>query len=161
MFPLAPLGELGYQRNVMLIDDIKKRMFAAMKAGNTVEKEILRVAMGEITMGEARSEGGAFGDEDVRTILRKLIKSNREALEAAPTEDTKETLRQEIAVIEDFLPKSLTVDQIVAALAPVADGIRAAGGAGPAMGLAMKHLKSTGATAESKDVTAAVNQLRA
>lgn len=143
----------------MLIDDIKKRMFAAMKAGNTVEKEILRVAMGEITMGQARAEG-AFGDEEARTILRKLIKSNREALEAAPTAEAQETLREEIAVVESFLPKNLTVEQIVAELAPVADGIRSAAGAGPAMGLAMKHLKASGATVESKDVTAALSQIR-
>jgi len=30
----------------MLIDQIKARMFQAIKAGATVEKEILRVAMG-------------------------------------------------------------------------------------------------------------------
>jgi uncharacterized protein len=49
----------------------------------------------------------------------------------------------------------------VAALAPVADAIRAAGNDGQATGVAMKQLKSTGATVDGKTVAAAVKQLRA
>lgn len=144
----------------MLIDDIKKRMFSAMKAGHTVEKEILRVAVGEITTQEARGQG-TLGDDEVRGILRKLVKSNREAFEAAQDEPTRATLQQEIEVLESLLPKNLSVEQIVAALAPVQDAIRSAAGAGPATGLAMKHLKASGAVVEGKDVGEAVGRIRA
>ncbi len=144
----------------MLLDDIKKRMFSAMKAGQTVEKEILRVAVGEITTQEARGQG-ALGDDEVRGILRKLVKSNREALDAAQDESTRATLQQEIEVLESLLPKNLSVEQIVAALAPVQDAIRGAAGAGPATGLAMKHLKASGAVVEGKDVGEAVSRIRA
>ena len=34
----------------MLLEDIKAKMFQAIKAGDTVAKEILRVAVGEITL---------------------------------------------------------------------------------------------------------------
>ena len=37
-----------------LLDQIKTRMFAAMKSGNVTEREILKVAMGEITTDAAR-----------------------------------------------------------------------------------------------------------
>jgi uncharacterized protein YqeY len=144
----------------MLIDDIKKRMFAAMKSGQTVEKEILRVAVGEITTQEGRISA-ALSDDDVRGILRKLVKSCRESLETAPDAASKATLQEEISVLESLLPKNLSVEQIVLALAPVADAIRGAAAAGQATGLAMKHLKSTGATVEGKDVGEAVNRLRA
>jgi uncharacterized protein len=144
----------------MLIDDIKKRMFAAMKSGQTVEKEILRVAVGEITTQEGRISA-ALSDDDVRGILRKLVKSCRESLETAPDAAAKATLQEEISVLESLLPKNLSVEQIVEALAPVADAIRGAAAAGQATGLAMKHLKSTGATVEGKDVGEAVSRLRA
>jgi uncharacterized protein YqeY len=143
----------------MLVDEIKKRMFAAMKAGNVVEKEILRVCLGEITTAEARAEAN-FSDEQVQGVLRKLVKSNREALESAESPDARSELEQELRVLESLLPRALSVDELVGALAPVADAVRGAPGAGPAMGIAMKHLKSSGATFESRDVNEAIARIR-
>jgi uncharacterized protein YqeY len=114
-----------------LADEIKKRMFAAMKAGNTAEKEILRVATGEITMTAAR-ESRELSDED----------------------------ELEESVLLSLLPKALSVDELVAALTSVADAIRSAPGEGPAMGAAMKALKSQGITAEAKTVTQAIQKIR-
>lgn len=142
-----------------LVDQIKARMFQAMKSGNTLEKEILRVAMGEITTDAARP--GKKGDDDeAQAILKKLVKSNEESLEASQDEAAKQQLRAEIAVLSDFLPKSLGVPEIVAALAPVAEAVKAAGNDGQATGVAMKHLKTLGAVVNGKDVSAAVRQLR-
>ena len=123
----------------MLLDAIKAKMFSAMKAGNTVEKEILRVAVGEITT-EAARPGRRGSDDEVEAILRKLIKSNEESLAAGPTAEREAELRQEIGILSAFLPKSLSVDEIVAALSPVTEAVRAAGNDGQATGVAMKHL---------------------
>jgi uncharacterized protein YqeY len=143
-----------------LLDQIKARMFQAMKAGNITEKEILRVAVGEITTDAARV--GKKGDDDeTLAILKKLVKSNEESLEASQDETQKATLRAEIEVLNAFLPKSLGVPEIVAALTPVADAVKTAGNDGQATGVAMKHLKSLGAVVNGKDVSAAVRQLRA
>jgi hypothetical protein len=49
---------------------------------------------------------------------------------------------------------------VVEALAPVADAVRAAKSDGQAMGVAMKHLKTTGAVAESASVQEATRRLR-
>lgn len=142
-----------------LLDQIKARMFAAMKAGSTVEKEILRVAMGEITTDAARP-GKKGDDEEAQAILKKLVKSNEESLAASQDETQKATLRAEIEVLNGFLPKALGVPEIVAALAPVAEAVKTAGNDGQATGVAMKHLKSLGAVVNGKDVSAAVRQLR-
>ena len=142
-----------------LLEQIKARMFAAMKAGNTVEKEILRVAMGEITTDAARA-GKKGDDEEAQAILKKLVKSNEESLAASQDETQKATLRAEIEVLNGFLPKALGVPEIVAALAPVAEAVKTAGNDGQATGVAMKHLKSLGAVVNGKDVSAAVRQLR-
>ncbi|MDP3277981.1 MAG: GatB/YqeY domain-containing protein [Deltaproteobacteria bacterium] len=140
----------------MLFDDVKKRMMAAMKAHNTVEKEVLRTAIGEIT-----ATGGPTHDEIVLAVLRKLLKSNRDTLALATDETQKSTLLQEIAVIQDFLPKAMDPAMMVDVLAPVADAIRAAANEGQATGIAMKHLKSVNAVVESSDVKAVVSKIRA
>jgi uncharacterized protein len=142
-----------------LLDQIKARMFAAMKSGNVTEREILKVAMGEITTDAARV--GRKGDDDeAMGLLKKLVKSNQESIEASQDEAQKAQLLAEIEVLNTFLPKSLGLPEIVAALAPVADAVKAAGNDGQATGVAMKHLKSLAAEVNGKDVSAAVRQLR-
>lgn len=144
----------------MLSDEIKKRMFQAMKAGNSVEKEILRVALGEIQTQEARGTE-PMTDDGAQAIVRKLLKSNRETLEATADAGQKSTLEQEIAILESLLPKTLGVEEIMSALAPVVEQVKAAGNDGQATGLAMKHLKAAGASVNGKDVSEAVRRLRA
>ncbi|MES1177605.1 MAG: GatB/YqeY domain-containing protein [Myxococcales bacterium] len=143
----------------MLIDQIKARMFQAIKAGAHVEKEILRVAMGEITT-EAARPGRQGTDEETQAILRKLVKSNEETLASTTDAERRAVLTQEIEILSTYLPKSLGQDEIIAALAPVVEQIKAAGNDGQATGIAMKQLKSTGAVVNGKDVGAAIKSLR-
>src|SRR4051794_36399544 len=114
----------------MLVDEIKRRIAAAMKAGNTVEKDILRLAYGEVQTAEAR--GTAVSDEGVAAIVRKLIKSNEETLAASGDAEAKRILAEENAVLASLLPKSMSIADIVEALAPVRDAIKAAGNDGQA-----------------------------
>jgi uncharacterized protein len=139
----------------MLIDQVKQRMFQAIKAGSTVEKEVLRTAIGEVTRS-----GDEATDERVTQVLRKLVKANQETLAAATNVDQKRELEREIEVLEAFLPKAPSVEQLLELLGPVADQIRAAAGPGPAMGIAMKHLKASSIVAEGRDVQAALAELR-
>lgn len=143
----------------MLVDEIKRRITAAMKAGNTVEKDILRLTYGEVQTTEAR--GTPVTDEGVAAIVRKLIKSNEETLTATVDAEARRILAEENVVLASLLPKSMSVADIVAALAPVRDAIKAAGNDGQATGAAMKHLKAGGAVVNGKDVTEAVKQIRA
>lgn len=144
----------------MLKDELKTAMLEAMKARRAVEKGILRVALGEVQTIESRS-GDDASDAEVEKILRKLIKSISESRDAAADDAQRATLVEEIAVLEGYLPKTLTADEIVALLAPVADAVRAAGNDGQATGVAMKHLKGSGATVEGRDVSTAVRAMRA
>jgi uncharacterized protein YqeY len=139
----------------MLIDQVKQRMFQAIKSGDTIEKEVLRTAIGEVTRS-----GEDATDERVTQVLKKLVKSNQETLAAASSEEQRRDLTREIAVLETFLPKAPSASELLERLAPVADAIRAAAGPGPAMGVAMKFLKGLGIAAESRDVQAALAELR-
>lgn len=144
----------------MLVEEIKKRVVAAVKQGDTVTRDVLRLALGEIQTAEAR-KNAPLGEDDAAASLRKLIKSNEETLASLPSGDERiATLKQEVEVLVSFLPAQLTVAQIVSALADQAAAIKAANNDGQATGLAMKHLKAAGAVVNGADVTAAVKQLR-
>jgi len=144
----------------MLLDEIKARMFRAMKAGETLEKEILRVAVGEITTDAARP-GRMGSDEEAQAILRKLIKSNEESLESVSDVEKRANLTRENEVLRELLPRALGEEELMAALAHVAQQIRAAGNDGQATGVAMKELRAEGIVVDGKMVGAAVRRLRA
>jgi uncharacterized protein YqeY len=65
----------------MLIDDIKKRAVAAAKAGDTVTRDVLRFALGELQTAEA-TKNRALREEESAATLRKLIESNEETMRA-------------------------------------------------------------------------------
>jgi uncharacterized protein YqeY len=142
----------------MLLDELKARMFRAMKEKREVEKEILRVAIGEITTDAARP-GRRGDDAEAIAIIRRLQKSVEETLSAAEA-GQRQPLEQELEVLKSLVPQALGPADALAALAPVAEAIKAASGDGPATGIAMKHLKSTGATVDGKVVADAVRALR-
>jgi uncharacterized protein len=143
----------------MLLDEIKTRMFKAMKEGRTIEKEILRVAVGEITTDAARP-GKSGSDEEAQAIIRRLIKADEESLSLCEDANQKADLELEIKTLSELLPKTLSVDEIVTALESVKDAIRAAGNDGQATVVAVKTLKAAGASINGRDVSEAVRRMR-
>jgi uncharacterized protein YqeY len=142
-----------------IVDELKARMTEAMRGKDEVAKNIYRLAYSEIQLASARS-GKDVSDDEAIASLKKLVKSNEETLALATEAAQREALAREIGLLTAMLPKTLGVPEIVAALAPVAEAIRAAGNDGQATGVAMKHLKATGAPVDGKTVAAAVKQIR-
>lgn len=143
----------------MLRDEMKRRMIEAMKAKRRVEKDILRVALGEVQTLESNT-GEDAADAVIEKILRKLMKSNDASLDATSDDGRRAILEEENVVLTSLLPQSLSPEQIAEALAEVRAAILAAGNDGQATGVAMKHLKAAGAAVEGKDVSAAVRLIR-
>ncbi|MBK8215950.1 MAG: GatB/YqeY domain-containing protein [Myxococcales bacterium] len=143
----------------MLKDEISRRIKQAMRDGNTVEKEVLRVALGDIQTAEAR-EGAKESDDAAIAVVKKLLKSVTETAAQTANPAEKATLEAEIVVLSSLLPKALSVEELVAKLTPKADAIKAAPNDGAATGIAMKALKADGVDANGKDVTEAVKKLR-
>jgi len=141
-----------------LSERIKAQMLAALKAGRSLEKEILRVALGEIQTLEARK--GELTEDEVAAVVRKLVKSNRETIALSADADQRVVLEQEIGILDGLLPKALDADGMAAGLASVADAIRAAGNDGQATGIAMKVLKAQGTVVDGKLVGEVVKKLR-
>lgn len=151
--------QCGRHPSRMLLDEIKKRLAEAIKAKNEVEREILRVTLGELQTLEARNTKAPTEDEAAQ-VIRKLVKSNEETLASTTEPGRKAVLEQEVAVLTSLLPKTLGLDELVAKLAPVRDALRAAGNDGQATGIAVKHLKAEGISAPGGDVSRAVKAIR-
>lgn len=143
----------------MLVDEVKKQITQAMRDKDSERRDLLKVVLGEFqTAGARLSE--ALPDAEAERLIRKMVKSNQEMAELSDKPEVVEKMKSEIAVLETLLPKTLSIDEIVEALGPVADAVKAAGNDGQAMGAAMKHLKSSGASVEGKDVGQAVKKIR-
>ncbi len=142
-----------------ILDELRARMNEAIRGTDGVAKNIYRLAYSEAQLAAARS-GKDVNDDEAIAILKKLVKSNEETLAVATDPAQKEPLAREIALLTALLPKTLGVPEIVTALAPVAGAIKAAGNDGQATGVAMKHLKSSGAQVDGKTVAEAVKQIR-
>jgi len=144
----------------MLIDDVKKQVTQAMKDKDAPRRDLLKVVLGELQTAAART-GEDLSDDEAQRIVRKMVKSNQEMIELSDRPQAKAKAEAELVILESLLPKTLSVDEIIAALAPVKDDVLAAGNDGQATGVAMKHLKGGGAVVEGKDVGQAVKQIRA
>ena len=142
----------------MLTEEIRKRVKDAIKNKQTLERDILRLALGELQRVEM-TKGSELTEEEAQKVIRKIIKSNEETRSVAGDRaETIEKLTQEIALLESLLPKVWGVEEIIAALP--ADEIQQAKSDGQATGVAMKHLRALGAPVDGKTVGAAVAKIR-
>lgn len=139
---------------------LKERTKVAMKAKDDVARNIYRVVLGELQTAQARA-GGELPDADGHKIIKKLIASNEATLAASTSPETQAQLKRENELLSELVPQALSVDAIVEALEPVKAAIQGAKADGPAMGIAMKQLKASGASVESTDVKEAITRIRA
>jgi uncharacterized protein YqeY len=143
-----------------LVDLLRKNALTAMKAKDAVATTILRLAQSEVQALQQRM-GRDLTDDEAFGAIRRLVKSNQETLALLGEDDDRTaTVRREIEILSDLLPKGLSAEEIDTALAAVADDIKAAGSDGQATGLAMKHLKTLGAQIAGKEVSQAVKRIR-
>jgi uncharacterized protein len=104
-------------------DDIGAAMKSAMKAGAAERLSAIRMIMAKLKDADiaARPRGvDRIADDEVQTLLRGMIKPRREAIElyekgGRPELAAKE--QAEIAVIEEFLPRTLNEEEMRAAAA--------------------------------------------
>src|SRR3954454_23427244 len=132
-----------------------------MKGGDHATRDTLRTVLGEAQM-EAVRRTGEVSDEMILAVARKAVIGLRETIPLA-RKGGRDTAPQEaeLALLESLLPRAWDREAIAAALAPHRDEIRAAKSDGQAMGVAMKALKSQGATTSPDDVRAVVAAARA
>jgi uncharacterized protein len=144
--PVAFTGPQGRFQVMTIVQRMRAQLADAMKARDTVKTGFLRYWIAQLTLGT----GAEVPDEEAVKKMRGILKESK----AGPTSFSAE----ELALIRDWVPQSLTPEQIAAALVVVHDQIKAAPKDGMAMGIAMKTL--AGQPVDSDDVKAVVASLR-
>lgn len=147
-----------------LEQQVMAEMKDAMKAKDEAALRGLRAIKAEII--KAKTEPGANGEitpEGELKLLQKIVKQRRDSLEIF-TQQNRQDLAQkeqeEIAVIEKFLPKQLSNDEIKVELEKIITQVGASSPAdmGKVMGVATKQLAGK---ADGKVVSGLVKELLA
>jgi len=120
-----------------LVEDMK----AAMKSGAKQRLGVIRLINAAIKQREV-DERIELDDTQVLAVLEKMLKQRKDSVsqyEAAAREDLAQVERDEIVVIEAYLPQKMSADELAS---EVAAAIAASGAQGPAdMGKVMGVLK--------------------
>lgn len=143
---------------------IMDKMKDAMKAKDEATLRGLRAIKAEII--KAKTEPGAGGTvtpEGEIKLLQRIVKQRRDSLEiftAQNREDLAQKEREEIAVIEQFLPKQMSADELKLALQDIVAQVGASSPAdmGKVMGVATKQLAGK---ADGKAISAMVKEILA
>ena len=134
----------------------------AMKAKDEKTLRGLRAIKAAIILAKtAEGAGGKLTEADEAKLLQKLIKQRKESLEIYQKQDRQDLAQkesEEIAVIEQFLPKQLSPDELKKIIAGI---IQETGASSPAdmgkvMGIANKQLAGK---ADGKTISTVVKEL--
>ena len=141
-----------------LKDQITADMIAAMKAKDAARTSTLRMLKAAITNRE-KDGGGEISDEDVLKLLRTQVKQRRDSVEQyekGGRKDLADKEQAEIGIIEGYLPKAASQDEINQAVAAaIAEtGASSMKDMGTVMKAAMAQL--AGKNADGKAVSEAV-----
>jgi len=147
----------------MLEERIQNEIAAAMKAKNEVRLSALRSVKAAILNEKSNGVHHELIDTDVVTIIQKLVKQRKEAadiyIEAGRTE-LAEKENSEREVLEEFVPKQLTEDEIKENVRSIIAETGAASmkDMGKVMGLATQRMKGV---ADGRVISAIVKGLLA
>ena len=138
---------------------MQAQITAAMRSGDSLRRDTLRMAESAIYNGEKRDRR-TYSDDEVAAVLAREVKTRRESIEAfrkGGREDLAAKEASEIEILSDFLPEQLTAEAIAAL---IAEAIEETGAAGPRdMGKVMGWLSPrTKGRADGRAVSQAVTQ---
>jgi uncharacterized protein YqeY len=97
-----------------LKERITSDMTAAMKSKEAGRLSTLRMVKAAVQNREIE-KGGELSDEELTKVLQSLVKQRRDSVEQyekAAREELAEKERAEIAVIEEYLPRAATREEI-------------------------------------------------
>jgi uncharacterized protein YqeY len=113
---------------VTLKERLQSDTTAAMRSGDALRRDVLRMASNAIYLLEKR-QGKPLNDDEELQVLSREVKTRRESVEAfraAGREDLATKEESEIAVLSGFLPQALDEGELRAL---IGEGIGATGAA--------------------------------
>jgi hypothetical protein len=144
---------------VTLRERLKAEIATAMRSGEALRRDTLRMAENAIYNGEKRDRR-TYDDDEVAVVIAREVKTRRESVEAfraGHREDLASKEEREIAILSEFLPAQLSDDELGAL---VDEALAATGAASPRdLGKAMSWLTPrTRGRADGRRVSEAVTR---
>ncbi|MBS5854974.1 MAG: GatB/YqeY domain-containing protein [Clostridium sp.] len=139
-----------------LLEDLKN----SMKEKNVVRKNVVQMIRAAILQKEKDNQI-ELSDEEIMQIIAKEAKTRKDALpdyEKSGREDLIKEVKEEIAIIEEYLPKQLTKEEILPIIQEIINktGASSIKDMGKVMGEAKKQL---GVSADGKTISECVKGL--
>ncbi|MBD5184756.1 MAG: GatB/YqeY domain-containing protein [Bacteroidales bacterium] len=129
-----------------LFDKVSEDIKKAMLARDKVRLEALRGAKKEFLEAKtAKGANGELSDENATKILVKMVKQRKESAKIYEENNRAELAQNELAeaaVLEEYLPKQLSAEELEAEIRAIIAEVGAAGpkDMGKVMGVASKRL---------------------
>ena len=139
-----------------LLEDLKN----SMKEKNVVRKNVVQMIRAAILQKEKDNQI-ELNDEEIMQIIAKEAKTRKDALpdyEKSGREDLIKEVKEEIAIIEEYLPKQLTKEEILPIIQEIINktGASSIKDMGKVMGEAKKQL---GVSEDGKTISECVKEL--
>ena len=96
-----------------LMDDVRAGMMAAMKNKDKVRKDALSALLAAMK-SKMIDNKGVLTDDDAIAVVAREIKQLKETMDTAPESyvEVKEECAAKIAVLSEFMPKQMDVEEI-------------------------------------------------
>jgi len=146
-----------------LEEKIMTDLKAAMKAKDQAALRGIRAIKSEIIKFKTSGTGDAFDDAAEVKLLQKLVKSRQDSLDIYVKQDREDLAvveREEIAIIQKYLPEQMSMDDLKAKIGELIAQSGAAGmkDMGKVMGMASKSLAGK---ADGKTISTVVKEMLA
>lgn len=105
----------------MVIDQLKKDQLTAMKSGDKMTLDVLRLIVSQVKYREIEKQS-PLTDEEVYTLIRKQVKEIQESLDAAEKANRPEMIEDQkakMAIARAYLPTELSDEELKIAVAEV------------------------------------------
>ena len=133
-----------------LKEQLRHDLREALRAGSDKRKRVIRLALAEITNAEVehgiQSGETELAENEILAVVQKQAKQRREAIEELEQADRPDLLgeeREELAILEEYLPEQLSRDEIADEARRVIEEVNATSmkDMGPVMGQLMSKLR--------------------
>lgn len=147
---------MGLEQKIMA--ELKTAMLAKDEAGL---RSLRAIKAAILLVKTAEGSGGELKEEDEIKLLQKLVKQRKDSLEIFQQQNRTDLAKkeeEEIAVIEKFLPKQLSAEDLKDALTKIIaeTGASSPADLGKVMGIASKQFAGK---ADGKTISALVKEL--
>ncbi len=147
---------MGLEQKIMT--ELKTAMLAKDEAGL---RSLRAIKAAILLVKTAEGGGGELKEEDEVKLLQKLVKQRKDSLEIFQQQNRSDLAKkeeEEIAVIEKFLPKQLSAEELKQELAKIIADVGASSPAdlGKVMGIASKQFAGK---ADGKTISTLVKEL--